>query len=130
VPLLIVPDYEVRLMEMNPGLAHVYVEAVSGTGGGAKCTRLRLSEHGLPLTLRENFSAEGTLRQESESRDLRLVQEQLITIARMLNSGRIVCLPSIKIDEETRTLQKQSPKLARTILDRVGSMVDVHSQTM
>jgi hypothetical protein len=130
MPLIIVPDYEVRLMDINPALAHVYVEALSGSGGGAKCTRLRLSENGLPITLRENFSDKGTLHQESESRDLRLIQDQLIIISRILNSGRIVCLPSIKIDEEIQTLQKQSPKLAQMILDRLGAMVDVHLQKM
>ena len=59
-------DYHTEFLEHNENLYHVYLESHREMGGGRDVVFLRQHERGIPLTLRENFSENGTLTSATE----------------------------------------------------------------
>ena len=59
--IIYVREYQKDLMDLNEDLYHVYIDSHVETGGGRDIVFLRQHERGIPLTLRENFSDNGTL---------------------------------------------------------------------
>ena len=85
MPVLYSRNYMADLMELNEDLYHVYIDSHVETGGGRDVVFLRQHERGIPLTLRENFSDNGTLTSLTEQRDIVKVENEFQTI-------RYVCL--------------------------------------
>ena len=59
--VIYVHQYHIDLLGLNEDLYHVYIDSHVETGGGRETVFLRQHERGIPLTLRENFSDNGTL---------------------------------------------------------------------
>ena len=78
----------------NPELRCVFVESHESRGGGRSTVRVRQLETSLPLTLRDNFSSEGSLHSLTEARDIRLIEEEFQIIVHHLRQGVTICLPT------------------------------------
>ncbi len=115
-------DYHTEFLEHNEDLYHVYIESHREMGGGRDVVFLRQHERGIPLTLRENFSENGTLTSATEQRDIMKVENEFQTISQALNYGKIVCVPMFPLTKEIITLEKQSLKLAGYIKKRMESL--------
>ena len=115
-------DYHTEFLEHNEDLYHVYIESHREMGGGRDVVFLRQHERGIPLTLRENFSENGTLTSATEQRDIMKVENEFHTISQALNYGKIVCVPMFPLTKEIITLEKQSLKLAGYIKNRMESL--------
>ena len=76
MPVLYSRNYVADLMELNEDLYHVYIDSHVETGGGRETVFLRQHERGIPLTLRENFSDNGTLTSLTEQRDIMKVENE------------------------------------------------------
>jgi len=122
VPALYVHNYEVKLLELNENLYHIYIESHKGIGGGRDITFLRQHDRGIPLTLRDNFSEQGALKPDTEARDIIKVENEFQTINYSLNYGKILCVPIYPLLEELTTLEKQSPKMAGYVNKRLESL--------
>ena len=122
MPFLFVKNYEVDLMSMNKNLHHIYIESVKKTGGERRVCQMRLHENGLPLTLVENYSKEGSLTSETEVRDMKAVEVELQKIGRTSNSGGYVCVPMHPLTTELTNIERLSPKLASYLLKRMASV--------
>jgi len=122
VPALYVHNYEVKLLELNENLYHIYIESHKGIGGGRDITFLRQHDRGIPLTLRDNFSEQGGLKPDTEARDIIKVENEFQTINYSLNYGKILCVPIYPLLEELTTLEKQSPKMAGYVNKRLESL--------
>ena len=120
MPFLFVKNYEVDLMSMNKNLHHIYIESVKKTGGERRVCQMRLHENGLPLTLVENYSKEGSLTSETEVRDMKAVEVELQKIGRTSNSGGYVCVPMHPLTTELTNIERLSPKLAGYLLKRMA----------
>lgn len=120
MPFLFVKNYEVDLMSMNKNLHHIYIESVKKTGGERRVCQMRLHENGLPLTLVENYSREGSLTSETEVRDMKAVEVELHKIGRTSNSGGYVCVPMHPLTTELTNIERLSPKLAGYLLKRMA----------
>ena len=110
------------LMELNEGLYHVYIDSHVETGGGRETVFLRQHERGIPLTLRENFSKNGSLTSSTEQRDIVKVENEFQVIGHVLDYGKIICLPMFPLTIQLITIEKQSPKLAGYINKRIQSL--------
>ncbi len=122
VPALYVHNYEVKLLELNENLYHIYIESHKGIGGGRDITFLRQHDRGIPLTLRDNFSEQGGLKPDTEARDITKVENEFQTINYSLNYGKILCVPIYPLLEELTILEKQSPKMAGYVNKRLESL--------
>jgi len=120
MPFLFVKNYEVDLMSMNKNLHHIYIESAKKTGGERRVCQIRLHENGLPLTLVENYSKEGSLTSETEVRDMKAVEVELQKIGRTSNSGGYVCVPMHPLTTELTNIERLSPKLAEYLLKRMA----------
>ena len=122
MPVLYSRNYMAELMELNEDLYHVYIDSHVETGGGRETVFLRQHERGIPLTLRENFSENGTLTSATEQRDIMKVENEFQAISQAISYGKIVCLPMYPLTKEIITLEKQSLKLAGYIKKRMESL--------
>jgi len=114
--------YQTKLLELNEDLYHLYIESHKGVGGGRDITFLRQHDRGIPLTLRDNFSEQGTLTSETEARDIVKIENEFQTINYSLNYGKILCVPIYPLLDELITIEKQSPKMAGYINKRLESL--------
>tara|TARA_R100000353_G_scaffold133515_1_gene94678 strand:+ start:132 stop:518 length:387 start_codon:yes stop_codon:yes gene_type:complete len=115
-------EYMTELMELNEDLYHVYIDSHVETGGGRETVFLRQHERGIPLTLRENFSENGSLTSLTEQRDIVKVENEFQAINQALNYGKIICLPIYPLTRELTTIEKQSLKLAGYVNKRMQSL--------
>ena len=122
MPVLYSRNYMAELMELNEDLYHVYIDSHVETGGGRETVFLRQHERGIPLTLRENFSENGSLTSLTEQRDIVKVENEFQAINQALNYGKIVCLPIYPLTKELTTIEKQSLKLAGYVNKRMQSL--------
>jgi len=120
--ILYVRQYQRDLMELNEDLYHVYIDSHVETGGGRDIVYLRQHDRGIPLTLRENFSDNGTLTSHTEKRDIVKIENQFQTINYVSDQGKVICLPILGLTEELLILEKQSPKLAGYVKKRLQSL--------
>ena len=114
--------YQTKLLELNEDLYHLYIESHKGIGGGRDITFLRQHDRGIPLTLRDNFSEQGTLTSETEARDIVKIENEFQTINYSLNYGKILCVPIYPLLDELTIIEKQSPKMAGYINKRLESL--------
>ena len=120
---LIVPSYNLQLIELNDSLRHVYVESDKRTGGGREVVKIRNSGKGFPLTLRDNFSEKGYLTVSSEASDIRRVENEIGKIASAaIGMGVLVCVPIQQLAQEIRQIEKSSPRLAGYVTKRLKSI--------
>ena len=122
MPVLYSRNYMADLMELNEDLYHVYIDSHVETGGGRETVFLRQHERGIPLTLRENFSDNGTLTSLTEQRDIMKVENEFQTIRYVTSQGKVICLPIFQLTNELITIEKQSPKLAGYVNKRIQSL--------
>ena len=115
-------EYMTELMELNEDLYHVYIDSHVETGGGRETVFLRQHERGIPLTLRENFSENGSLTSLTEQRDIVKVENEFQAINQALNYCKIICLPIYPLTKELTTIEKQSLKLAGYVNKRMQSL--------
>lgn len=120
--IIYVREYQKDLMDLNEDLYHVYIDSHVETGGGRDIVFLRQHERGIPLTLRENFSDNGTLTSLTEQRDIMKVENEFQTIRYVTNQGKVICLPIFQLTNELITIEKQSPKLAGYVNKRIQSL--------
>tara|TARA_B100000900_G_scaffold74820_1_gene59708 strand:+ start:104 stop:490 length:387 start_codon:yes stop_codon:yes gene_type:complete len=120
--IIYVREYQKDLMDLNEDLYHVYIDSHVETGGGRDIVFLRQHERGIPLTLRENFSDNGTLTSLTEQRDIMKVENEFQTIRYVTSQGKIICLPIFQLTNELITIEKQSPKLAGYVNKRIQSL--------
>ena len=120
--ILYVREYQKDLMELNEDLYHVYIDSHVETGGGRDIVYLRQHDRGIPLTLRENFSDNGSLTSPTEQRDIQKVENEFQTISYVSSQGKIICLPIRQLIDELITIEKQSPKLAGYVNKRIQSL--------
>ena len=120
--ILYVREYQKDLMQLNEDLYHVYIDSHVETGGGRDVVHLRQHDRGIPLTLRENFSDNGTLTSHTEKRDIVKIENQFQTINYVSDQGKVICLPILGLTEELLILEKQSPKLAGYVKKRLQSL--------
>ena len=117
-----VREYQIDLMKLNEDLYHVYIDSHVETGGGRDIVYLRQHERGIPLTLRENFSDNGSLTSLTEQRDIMKVENEFQTIHYVLGQGKVICVPIYPLTKELITIEKQSPKMAGYINKRLESL--------
>ena len=120
--IIYVREYQKDLMDLNEDLYHVYIDSHVETGGGRDIVFLRQHERGIPLTLRENFSDNGSLTSLTEQRDIMKVENEFQTIRYVTSQGKVVCLPIPQLTKELLILEKQSPKLAGYVNKRIQSL--------
>ena len=120
--IIYVREYQKDLMDLNEDLYHVYIDSHVETGGGRDIVFLRQHERGIPLTLRENFSDNGSLTSLTEQRDIMKVENEFQTIRYVTSQGKVICLPIFQLTNELITIEKQSPKLAGYINKRIQSL--------
>ena len=120
--ILYVREYQKDLMELNEDLYHVYIDSHVETGGGRDIVYLRQHDRGIPLTLRENFSDNGSLTSPTEQRDIQKVENEFQTISYVSSQGKIICLPIRQLIDELIIIEKQSPKLAGYVSKRIQSL--------
>jgi len=122
MPVVYVREYQIDLMKLNEDLYHVYIDSHVETGGGRDTVYLRQHERGIPLTLRENFSDNGSLTSLTEQRDIMKVENEFQTIHYVLGQGKVICVPIYPLTKELITIEKQSPKLIGYINVRIQSL--------
>ena len=122
MPVLYARNYVTELMELNEDMYHVYIDSHVETGGGRETVFLRQHERGIPLTLRENFSDNGSLTSLTEQRDIMKVENEFQTIRYVTSQGKVICLPIFQLTNELITIEKQSPKLAGYVNKRIQSL--------
>jgi hypothetical protein len=122
MPYLFVKNYEVDLMHMNKSLHHIYIESVKKSGGERRVCQMRIHENGLPLTLIENYRKDGHLLAETDTRDIKTVEEELQKISRLSHAGAYVCVPMHPLTIELTNLERLSPKLAGYLIKRLHSI--------
>ena len=120
--IIYVHQFHTDLLGLNEDLYHVYIDSHVETGGGRDVVFLRQHERGIPLTLRENFSDNGTLTSLTEQRDIVKVENEFQTIRYVSDQGKVICLPILHLTKELLTLEKQSPKLAGYVKKRLQSL--------
>ena len=120
--IIYVHQFHIDLLGLNEDLYHVYIDSHVETGGGRDVVHLRQHDRGIPLTLRENFSDNGSLTSPTEQRDILKVENEFQTIHYVLGQGKIICLPKYPLTNELITIGKQSLKLAGYINKRIQSL--------
>ena len=120
--IIYVHQFHIDLLGLNEDLYHVYIDSHVETGGGRDVVHLRQHDRGIPLTLRENFSDNGTLNSHTEKRDIIKIENQFQTISYVSDQGKVICLPILGLTEELLILEKQSPKLAGYVKKRLQSL--------
>ena len=120
---LIVPSYDLKLIELNENLHHVYVESDKQMGGGRHIVHIRNTGRGFPLTLRDNFSDKGYLTTASEAGDIRRVETEISRIGKAsIGMGILICVPIQQLAQEIQVIEKSSPRLAGYVTKRLKSI--------
>tara|TARA_R110000803_G_scaffold206857_1_gene274396 strand:+ start:588 stop:983 length:396 start_codon:yes stop_codon:yes gene_type:complete len=122
MPILYTRTYPHELFGLNPEMRCVFVESHEKRGGDPSTVQVRPLEMSLPLTLRDNYSPEGSLGSESEARDIKLIEEECQVIIKHLRQGVLVCLPTLLLSEEMALLKKRTPKVEQYLLKRLDGM--------
>jgi hypothetical protein len=122
MPILSVKNYDVSLVNLNETVCHVFVNAAVDRGGERHVVQLRQHERGLPLTLRENYSSNGTLLQSTEARDVPRLEAEFQQISKHLMAGNIICVPIYPLTDELLNLEKHSPKMAGYLRKRLEGL--------
>ena len=120
--IIYVHQFHIDLLGLNEDLYHVYIDSHVETGGGRDVVHLRQHDRGIPLTLRENFSDNGSLTSPTEQRDIQKVENEFQTISYVSSQGKIICLPIRQLIDELITIERQSPKLAGYVSKRIQSL--------
>ena len=120
--IIYVHQFHIDLLGLNEDLYHVYIDSHVETGGGRDVVFLRQHERGIPLTLRENFSDNGSLTSLTEQRDIMKVENEFQTIHYVLGQGKVICVPIYPLTKELITIEKQSPKLIGYVNVRIQSL--------
>ena len=119
MPLVYTDDYDLEFITINPHVAFLYVESHKEFGGGRMTAVLRGHLKGIPVTLRENYTDDGYLREETQSRDKNLLLKQFKKINDYLWSQTVICLPISPFQRELEILEKRSPEVAKTLSKRM-----------
>lgn len=119
MPVLTTKEYDTSLIDMNENVYYLYVNADSNIGGGRRIVSLRQHTRGLPLTLRDDYSENGTFTVATESRDIQRIENEFQSITKVLAEGYIVCVPIYPLTEELTLLEKRSPKVAGYLQKRL-----------
>ena len=122
MPILFTQSYQLDILTINPHLSVIYVESHSQTGGGRQMSYLRNHLRGLSLTLRENFSTDGYLTEQTENRDLRTLEKELREIRLRLEDFSMVCLPIVPLEKHFEQLYKRSPRVEKFVTDKISEM--------
>lgn len=122
MPILYTQKYPRDLFHLNPSLRCVYIESHEKRGGDPATVQVRGMEISLPLTLRDNYSESGHLGSETESRDLRQIENEMQVISHHLRMGATVCLPTMLLSNEIMSLEKRTPKVAAYLEKRLNAM--------
>lgn len=120
MPILYTDTYNLKLLDLNPNLVHLYIETHAKKGGEPSIVKLRNKEGSLPLTLRNNYTSTGHLHSDTEARDIVLIEEQVQKITHNLRMGVTVCVPTIPLNEELSHLKKYTPKTEQYLLKRLN----------
>ena len=120
MPILYTSRYELKLLDLNPNLLHVFVESHESKGGEPALVKIRNGDRALPLTLRNNYSESGYLVSDTEARDVVRIENEVQQLSHALRMGATVCLPTIPINEEISRLEKYTPKVEQYLLKRLG----------
>ena len=126
MPLLFTQSYQLDILTMNPHASVIYVESHTQTGGGRQMSYLRNYLRGLPLTLRENFSTDGYLAKQTESRDMIKLEKELRHIRSRLEGFSIVCLPIVPLEKHFEELAKRSPKIEKFVTTKISEIKDIY----
>lgn len=122
MPILSVSNYDVSLVNLNESVCHVFINSVTNHGGERHVVTLRQHERGIPLTLRENYSQHGYLHQNTEARDIPLLEKEFQLLTKHLMAGDIVCVPMYPLTDELFHLEKHSPKMAGYLKKRMEGL--------
>jgi hypothetical protein len=117
MPILFTQSYQLDILTINPHLSVIYVESHSQTGGGRQMSYLRNHLRGLSLTLRENFSTDGYLTEQTEGRE-----KELREIRLRLENFSMVCLPIVPLEKHFEQLHKRSPRVEKFVTDKISEM--------
>ena len=120
MPIIYTSTYDLKLLDLNPQIRHVYIESHESRGGEPALVKVRNIEGSLPLTLRNNYSESGYLRSETEARDIVRIEEEFQHINQHLRMGAAVCIPTIPLNEELSRLRKYTPKVEQYLLKRLN----------
>ena len=120
MPIIYTSTYDLKLLDLNPQIRHVYIESHESRGGEPALVKVRNIEGSLPLTLRNNYSESGYLTSETEARDIVRIEEEFQHINQNLRMGAAVCIPTIPLNEELSRLRKYTPKVEQYLLKRLN----------
>jgi len=120
MPIIYTSTYDLKLLDLNPQIRHVYIESHESRGGEPALVKVRNIEGSLPLTLRNNYSESGYLTSETEARDIVRIEEEFQHINQHLRTGTAVCIPTIPLNEELSRLRKYTPKVEQYLLKRLN----------
>jgi hypothetical protein len=120
MPVLYTETYNLKLIELNPEIRHVYIETHERKGGEPALVKIRNMQYSLPLTLRNNYAESGYLVSDTEARDIVLIEEQMQNINHHLRMGVTVCLPTVPLTDELFILKKHTPKVEQYLLKRLS----------
>ena len=120
MPIIYTSTYDLKLLDLNPQIRHVYIESHESRGGEPALVKVRNIEGSLPLTLRNNYSESGYLTSETEARDIVRIEEEFQHINQYLRMGAAVCIPTIPLNEELSRLKKYTPKVEQYLLKRLN----------
>jgi len=119
MPLIYTDDYDLEFITMNPHIAFLYVESHRVLGGGRMTAVLRGHLKGIPITLRENYTDDGYLREETQARDKQLLIKQFKDIHDKLWNQTVIFLPISPFQRELESLEKYSPEVAKVLSRRM-----------
>lgn len=128
--VIVYDNFKPSMMDLNPNVYYVYVEAAKKQGGSADVVHLRNTDKGLPVTLVERYLQEGMsapLSHNTEARDIRVLEYEFQRINYVTSNGGVVCLPSRAIQDQIICLEKSSPTMAAYALKRFEHLMSVHS---
>lgn len=128
--VIIYDTFKPSMMDLNPNVYYVYIEAATKQGGSADVVHLRNTAKGLPITLVERYLQEGMsapLSHNTEARDIRVVEYEFQLINYVTNNGGVVCLPSRAIHDQIICLEKSSPTMAAYALKRFEHLMSTNS---
>jgi hypothetical protein len=113
MPYLFVKTYEVDLMHMNKSLYHIYIESEKKAGGERRICQMRIHENGLPLTLVNNYSKEGSLHSETEARDIKTCRRRITKDKQNLLCGSVCMCADAPFNNRTYKHRKTIPQTGR-----------------
>jgi|TARA_R110000796_G_scaffold35272_1_gene90784 hypothetical protein len=122
MPVLYADTYPLKLAQLNPAMRVVYVETYEERGGDPATVQVRGLENSLPLTLRNNYSPMGYLIADTEARDKPKIDTEIQTILHHLRMGSLVCLPTVRINDELNYLEKHTPKIEQFLMQRLATV--------